>query len=79
MIRLTISKHDKKQQELKTRLEDMHLARKITEVEEQSEAVLVHGDNTYQGIKAIINYYEELEGVMTEWYACRCGNHGEND
>lgn len=77
MIHLTISDKDPKQLQLKERLDDLSLARKIDMDAAATQPVLVHDKESYTGIEDITNYLDEMEAYMRNWYACRCDMYPE--
>jgi len=72
MIELQISSNNLAHQDLKIRLEEMSLARKVTESAELTYPVMKEGKQVYEGVAAIHQALDELASFQEEWYKCNC-------
>ena len=72
MIMLSINPCDVQQTLLEDRIEAIALARKVHYDHKLEQAQLSHTGHTYSGVEAIEKYLAELEGLLSQWYECRC-------
>ena len=79
MIELHISPKIDCHLQLKERLEDMSLARKVIESEETKIAILTEGDKQYYGCEQIELFLAEYETFKKRWYECRCDKYEFDD
>lgn len=75
MIALTISSADPQHVAIEKQLEKMSLARHVTVDHDIQVPVLIHDEKVYEGLPAIEEYLVCLQGLVEEWYECRCDKY----
>lgn len=78
MIILTINPSRLEDQIIKTKLDEMFLAKEVIEDESISQAKISHGGRLYQG-EEISNYFDELQKLYDSWYEDRCDKYENVD
>jgi len=72
MLVLTIAPENPTHVELKTRIEELSLSKKVIEKEGLEIPTLVEDAEKREGIVPILDYLENMEGFMHQWYQCKC-------
>ena len=72
MLVLTIAPENPTHIELKTRIEELSLSKKVIEKIGLAVTTLVEDNEKRKGIRPILDYLDNMEGFMLQWYECKC-------
>ena len=79
MLTLKINPNRKQDLIIKQKLDEMFLAKQLTEQEDLKEPEISHGGELYKGYKRIETFFIELQKLYDGWYEDRCDKYENED